>query len=60
MHELKYVFREVQGQTQSMNAVCNATIQGMEQVIQSIDALQLILFYKDKLIAVQNHFCTNL
>ncbi|MCU4770605.1 HNH/endonuclease VII fold putative polymorphic toxin [Bacillus toyonensis] len=29
---------EVQGQTQSMNAVCIATIQGMEQVIQSIDA----------------------
>ncbi|SCM05720.1 Cytoplasmic protein [Bacillus cytotoxicus] len=29
---------EVQSQTQSMNAVCNATIQGMEQVIQSIDA----------------------
>ncbi|EOQ22288.1 T7SS effector LXG polymorphic toxin [Bacillus cereus group sp. RP37] len=29
---------EVQNQTQSMNAVCTATIQGMEQVIQSIDA----------------------
>ncbi|WP_242143228.1 MULTISPECIES: T7SS effector LXG polymorphic toxin [unclassified Bacillus cereus group] len=29
---------EVQSQTQSMNAVCTATIQGMEQVIQSIDA----------------------
>ncbi|HFK1782557.1 pre-toxin TG domain-containing protein [Bacillus cereus] len=32
---------EVQGQTQSMNAVCNATIQGMEQVIQSIDAFAI-------------------
>ncbi|PEP88348.1 HNH/endonuclease VII fold putative polymorphic toxin [Bacillus pseudomycoides] len=30
---------EVQSQTQSMNAVCTATIQGMEQAIQSIDAL---------------------
>ncbi|HDR7471016.1 AHH domain-containing protein [Bacillus toyonensis] len=29
---------EVQSQTQSMNAVCIATIQGMEQAIQSIDA----------------------
>ncbi|HDR6287643.1 TPA: ribonuclease [Bacillus cereus] len=32
---------EVQGQTQSMSAVCNATIQGMEQVIQSIDAFAI-------------------
>ncbi|BCB35941.1 hypothetical protein BCJMU51_0807 [Bacillus cereus] len=29
---------EVQNQTQSMNAVCAATIQGMQQAIQSIDA----------------------
>ncbi|SFI02091.1 MULTISPECIES: pre-toxin TG domain-containing protein [unclassified Bacillus (in: firmicutes)] len=29
---------EVQSQTQSMNAMCTATIQGMEQVINSIDA----------------------
>ncbi|PEQ48696.1 T7SS effector LXG polymorphic toxin [Bacillus thuringiensis] len=29
---------EVQNQTQSMNAICNATIQSMEQAIQSIDA----------------------
>ncbi len=29
---------EVQAQTQSMNAFCIATIQGMEEVIQSIDA----------------------
>ncbi|MED1060375.1 pre-toxin TG domain-containing protein [Bacillus mycoides] len=29
---------EVQSQTQNMNAVCTATIQGMEQAIQSIDA----------------------
>ncbi|EJP84135.1 T7SS effector LXG polymorphic toxin [Bacillus cereus] len=29
---------EVHNQTQSMNAVCTATIQGMEQVIQSIDS----------------------
>ncbi|HDR7688585.1 hypothetical protein COM69_25295 [Bacillus toyonensis] len=29
---------EVQAQTQSMNAFCIATIQGMEQAIQSIDA----------------------
>ncbi|HDR8070591.1 TPA: HNH endonuclease [Bacillus cereus] len=29
---------EVHNQTQSMNAVCTTTIQGMEQVIQSIDA----------------------
>ncbi|MGE7858393.1 MULTISPECIES: AHH domain-containing protein [Bacillus] len=32
---------EVQSQTQSMNAVCNATIQGMEQVIQSIDTFAI-------------------
>ena len=29
---------EVQSQTQSMNAMCTATIQGMEQAINSIDA----------------------
>lgn len=29
---------EVQAQTQSMNAFCTTTIQGMEQAIQSIDA----------------------
>ncbi|MBC6975413.1 colicin [Bacillus sp. Xin] len=29
---------EVHTQTQSMNAICTATIQGMEQAIQSIDA----------------------
>ncbi|EJV59529.1 hypothetical protein IEO_04079 [Bacillus wiedmannii] len=29
---------EVQSQTHSINAVCSATIQGMEQAIQSIDA----------------------
>ncbi|CAM4120908.1 hypothetical protein BAMA_17910 [Bacillus manliponensis] len=29
---------EVQAQTESMNAFCNATIQGMEEVIRSIDA----------------------
>ena len=29
---------EVQNQTESMNAVCVATIQAMEQAIQSIDA----------------------
>ncbi|PEP75939.1 hypothetical protein COM04_21730, partial [Bacillus wiedmannii] len=32
---------EVQSQTQSMNAVCTATIQGMEQAIQSIDAFAI-------------------
>ncbi|MBJ8072243.1 T7SS effector LXG polymorphic toxin [Bacillus cereus] len=32
---------EVQSQTQSMNAICNATIQSMEQAIQSIDAFAL-------------------
>ena len=32
---------EVQSQTQSMNAVCTATIQGMEQTIQSIDAFAI-------------------
>ncbi|EMI3505215.1 TPA: cytoplasmic protein [Bacillus cereus] len=32
---------EVQSQTQSMNAICNATIQSMEQVIQSIDAFAI-------------------
>ncbi|EJR66515.1 hypothetical protein IIO_01131 [Bacillus cereus VD115] len=32
---------EVQSQTQSMNAVCTATIQGMEQVIQSIDTFAI-------------------
>ena len=42
---------EVRSQTQSMNAVCTATIQGMEQAIQSIDA-----FAVDTVIAVQNHF----
>ncbi|MDI6534803.1 MULTISPECIES: T7SS effector LXG polymorphic toxin [Bacillus] len=35
---LNMYFGEVQSQTQSMNAVCTATIQGMEQAIQSIDA----------------------
>ncbi|WP_439022307.1 T7SS effector LXG polymorphic toxin [Bacillus thuringiensis] len=32
---------EVQNQTQSMNAICNATIQSMEQAIQSIDAFAI-------------------
>lgn len=32
---------EVQSQTQGMNAVCTATIQGMEQAIQSIDAFAI-------------------
>ncbi|HHP1048960.1 zincin-like metallopeptidase toxin domain-containing protein [Bacillus thuringiensis] len=32
---------EVHAQTQSMNAVCTATIQGMEQTIQSIDAFAM-------------------
>ncbi|MCI0766070.1 HNH/endonuclease VII fold putative polymorphic toxin [Bacillus sp. TL12] len=32
---------EVQSQTQSMNTVCTATIQGMEQAIQSIDAFAI-------------------
>ncbi|QWI49365.1 T7SS effector LXG polymorphic toxin [Bacillus mycoides] len=32
---------EVHTQTKSMNAVCTATIQGMEQVIQSIDAFAI-------------------
>ncbi|PEA83763.1 T7SS effector LXG polymorphic toxin [Bacillus pseudomycoides] len=32
---------EVHTQTQSMNAICTATIQGMEQVIQSIDAFAI-------------------
>lgn len=35
---LNMYFGEVQSQTQSMNAVCTATIQGMEQAIQSIDS----------------------
>ncbi|MBC6971801.1 cytoplasmic protein [Bacillus sp. Xin] len=32
---------EVRNQTQSMNAVCTATIQGMEQAIHSIDAFAI-------------------
>ncbi|PHB21070.1 cytoplasmic protein [Bacillus pseudomycoides] len=32
---------EVHTQTQSMNAICTATIQGMEQAIQSIDAFAI-------------------
>lgn len=32
---------EVQSQTQSMNPICNATIQSMEQAIQSIDAFAI-------------------
>ncbi|MED1113072.1 T7SS effector LXG polymorphic toxin [Bacillus paramycoides] len=32
---------EVQAQTESMNAFCTATIQGMEQAIQSIDAFAI-------------------
>ncbi|MGM2820302.1 DNA/RNA non-specific endonuclease [Bacillus cereus group sp. Bce001] len=32
---------EVQSQTQSMNAICNATIQSMEQAIQSIDTFAI-------------------
>ena len=51
---------EVQAQTESMNSFCTTTIQGMEQIIHSIDAFALILFYKDKHIAVQKHISTNL
>ena len=51
---------EVRSQTQSMNAVCTATIQGMEQAIQSIDAFATDTVLQGKHIAVQNHFCTNL
>ena len=50
---------EVQSQTQSMNAVCTATIQGMEQAIQSIDAFATDTVLQGKHIAVQKHFCTN-
>ncbi|HDR6300607.1 hypothetical protein DZB85_13265 [Bacillus sp. LB(2018)] len=32
---------EVQAQTESMNSFCTATIQGMEQIIHSIDAFAL-------------------
>ncbi|HDR6311939.1 TPA: colicin [Bacillus cereus] len=32
---------EVQAQTESMNSLCTATIQGMEQIIHSIDAFAL-------------------
>ena len=32
---------EVQAQTKSMNSFCTATIQGMEQIIHSIDAFAL-------------------
>ncbi|PED70611.1 hypothetical protein CN680_23875 [Bacillus pseudomycoides] len=38
---LNMYFGEVHSQTQSMNAVCTATIQGMEQAIQSIDAFAI-------------------
>ncbi|EOO66991.1 hypothetical protein IKE_03019 [Bacillus cereus VD196] len=38
---LNMYLREVHTQTQSMNAVCTATIQGMEQAIQSIDAFAI-------------------
>ena len=42
IHEFKHVFgREYKSQTQSMNAICNATIQSMEQAIQSIDAFAI-------------------
>lgn len=51
---------EVRSQTQSMNAVCTATIQGMEQAIQSIDAFATDTVLQGKHIAVQKHFCTNL
>nr|WP_235184424.1 T7SS effector LXG polymorphic toxin [Bacillus manliponensis] len=39
---------EVQAQTESMNAFCNATIQGMEEVIRSIDAFALDVTLKGK------------
>ena len=39
-----------------MNAVCTATIQGMEQAIQSIDAFAIDTVLQGKHIAVQNHF----
>ncbi|PHG08140.1 T7SS effector LXG polymorphic toxin [Bacillus toyonensis] len=41
---------EVQSQTQSMNAICNATIESMEQAIQSIDA-----FAVDKVLQGQTY-----
>lgn len=46
---------EVQAQTESMNAFCVATIQGMEQVINSIDAFVAILFCKGKLMIQGRH-----
>ncbi|CAM4087370.1 YwqJ-related putative deaminase [Bacillus manliponensis] len=39
---------EVQAQSESMNAFCNATIQGMEEVIRSIDAFALDVTLKGK------------
>ncbi|CAM4081753.1 hypothetical protein BAMA_16570 [Bacillus manliponensis] len=39
---------EVEAQTESMNAFCNATIQGMEEVIRSIDAFALDVTLKGK------------
>ncbi len=47
---------EVQGQTQSMNAVCNATIQGMEQVIQSIDAFAIDTVLQGRKVCTKNDF----
>ena len=51
---------EVQSQTQSMNAVCNATIQGMEQVIQSIDAFAIDTVLQGQTYSSAKSFCTNL
>ncbi|BCB36820.1 hypothetical protein BCJMU51_1697 [Bacillus cereus] len=41
---------EVQNQTESMNAVCVATIQAMEQAIQSIDAFAALQTIREGLL----------
>ena len=52
---------EVQSQTQSMNAVCTATIQGMEQAIQSIDAFAVDTVLQGQTYSsAKSFFCTNL
>ena len=51
---------EVQAQTESMNAFCNATIQGMEQIIHSIDAFALDTVLQGQTYIVQKHISSNL
>ena len=60
MHEFKYVFGRGTKSNSKYECCMYATIQGMEQAIQSIDAFATDTVLQGKHIAVQKHFCTNL